>query len=113
LKKYRFAATREGSAPMYARVAVYEIPGHKMGEAVAAFGNAIDQIRELSPQEVYFLVSRDDDRAVTMSIWDTAHAMEASRVRASGLRSGAVSVVDGSVQSVVEYEVAIHERTSS
>jgi hypothetical protein len=97
---------------MYARLAVYEIPGHRMGEAVAAFGNAIDQIRELSPQEVYVLVSRDDNRAVTMSVWDTPHAMEASRVKASGLRSDAVSVVGGTVQSVVEYEVAIHERTS-
>jgi hypothetical protein len=113
LKKYRFAATREGSATMYARIAVYEIPGHKMGEAVAAFGNAIDQIRQLSPQEVYVLVSRDDNRAVTMSVWDTPQAMEASRVRASGLRSDAVSVVDGSIQSVVEYEVALHEGTSS
>jgi hypothetical protein len=98
---------------MHARVAVYEIPGHRMGEAVAAFGNAINQIGELSPQEVYLLVSRDDNRALTISIWDTAQAMEASRVRASGLRSDAVSVVDGSVQSVVEYEVAIHERAGS
>ncbi|MGH2788236.1 MAG: hypothetical protein ACRDJV_10040 [Actinomycetota bacterium] len=98
---------------MYARVAVYEIPGHRMGEAVAAFGDAIDQIRELSPQEVYLLVSRDDDRALTMSVWDTPEAMEASRVKASGLRSDAVGVVGGSVQSVVEYEVAIHERTKS
>lgn len=98
---------------MHARVAVYEIPGHRMVEAVAAFGNAIDQIRELSPQEVYFLISPDDNRALTMSIWDTAHAMAASRVKASGLRSDAVSVIDGSVQSVVEYEVAIHERTSA
>ena len=53
---------------MHARVAVYEIPGHRMGDAVAAFGNAIDQIRELSPLEVYVLVSRDDDRALTMSV---------------------------------------------
>ena len=98
---------------MHARVAVYEIPGHRMGDAVAAFGNAIDQIRELSPLEVYVLVSRDDDRALTMSVWDTPHAMAARRVKASGLRSDAASMVGGSVQSVVEYEVAIHERTSS
>lgn len=98
---------------MHARVAVYEIPGHRMGEAIEAFGNAIDQIRELSPQEVYLLVNRDDDRALTMSVWDTAEAMEASRVKASGLRSDAVGVVGGSVQSVVEYEVAVHERIGS
>ena len=95
---------------MFTRVAVYEIPGHRVEEAVVSFGKAIDAIREMNPVEIYMLISRESDRAVTMTFWDGYGAMEASRVKSSRLRSDAANTVDGSVQSVVEYEVAIHER---
>ena len=98
---------------MFARVAVYEIPGHRVEEAVGSFREAIDQIPRTGLEEVYVLISPDSDRALTMTLWDKQDAMEASRIAASRLRSDAAKVVDGSVQSVVEYEVAIHERTSS
>jgi hypothetical protein len=105
--------TKRREYAMFARVAVYEIPGHRMDEAVVSFGKAIDEIRLLGPEEVYVLVSRESDRALTMSLWNQLDAMAASRVKASRLRSDAASVVDGSVQSVVEYEVAIHESIRS
>jgi heme-degrading monooxygenase HmoA len=96
---------------MFARVAVYEIPGHRVEEAVASFREAIDQIRDMRGlDDVYVLVSPESDRALTMSLWDRQDAMEASRVTASRLRNDAAKVVEGSVQSVVEYEVAFHQR---
>ncbi|HET6771393.1 MAG TPA: hypothetical protein VFH75_07125 [Actinomycetota bacterium] len=98
---------------MFARVAVYEIPGHRVEEAVGSFREAIDQIPRMGLEEVYVLVSPDSDRALTMTLWNKQDAMEASRIAASRLRSDAAKVVDGSVQSVVEYEVAVHERTGS
>jgi hypothetical protein len=45
-----------------------------------------------------------------MSFWFRRDAMEASRIKASRLRNEAAAAVEGSVQSVVEYEVAVHER---
>jgi hypothetical protein len=45
-----------------------------------------------------------------MSLWHHQEAMEASRIKAGRLRNDAAKVVDGSVQSVVEYEIGIHER---
>lgn len=99
---------------MFARVAVYEIPGHRVEEAVGSFREAIDQIRDMEGlEEVYVLVSPESDRALTMSLWERQEDMEVSRIKASQLRSDAAKVVDGSVQSVVEYEVAIHERLRS
>jgi hypothetical protein len=99
---------------VFARVAVYEIPGHRVEEAVGGFRGAIDQIRDMEGlEEVYVLVSRESDRALTMSLWDRQENMEASRIKASRLRNEAAKVVDGSVQSVVEYEIAIHERLRS
>lgn len=99
---------------MFARVATYEIPGHRVEEAVGSFGEAIGQIGGMSGlTDVYVLVSSESDRALTMSLWDSRADMEASRIKASRLRSDAAKVVNGSVQSVVEYEVAIHERIGS
>jgi hypothetical protein len=98
---------------MFARVAVYEIPGHRMDEAIVSFGEAINEIRQLNPEEIFLLVSRDSDRALTMSLWNRLDEMAASRVKASGLRGNAAGAVDGSVQSVVEFEVAIHESMGS
>lgn len=98
---------------MYARVAVYEIPGHRVEEAVKSFGEAISEIPQAGLEEVYVLISPESDRAITMTLWNKQDAMEASRIAASRLRSDAAKVVDGSVQSVVEYEVAIHEQIGS
>ena len=99
---------------MFARVAIYEIPGHRVEEAVGGFRAAIDEIKDMGGlEEVYVLVSPESDRAITVSLWDRQDAMEASRIKASRLRNDAAKVVDGSVQSVVEYEVAIQERIAS
>jgi heme-degrading monooxygenase HmoA len=98
---------------MFARVAVYEVPGHRVDEAVKSFGEAISQIPQSGLEEVFVLVSPESDRAMTITLWDKEDAMEASRITASRLRSDAAKAVDGSVQSVVEYEVAIHESTGS
>jgi heme-degrading monooxygenase HmoA len=99
---------------MFARVAVYEISGHRVEDAVEGFREAIGQISGMDGlKEVYLLVSPESDRALTMSFWDRQNAMEASRVTASRVRNDAAKVVDGSVQSVVEYEIAIHEKIGS
>ena len=99
---------------MFARVAVYEIPGHRVEEAVGTFREAIGQISGMSGlADMYVLVSPESERALTMSLWDSQAHMEASRIKASRLRNDAAKVVDGSVQSVVEYEVAIHQKIES
>ncbi|MGH2662362.1 MAG: hypothetical protein ACRDH8_06060 [Actinomycetota bacterium] len=99
---------------MFARVAVYEIPGPRAEEAVGSFREAIGKISEMNGlSDVYVLISPESDRALTMSLWHSQADMEASRIKATGLRSEAAKVVDGSVQSVVEYEVAVHQRIGS
>jgi len=98
---------------VFARVAVYDIPGHRMDEAVESFREAIRQIREMHPKEVLVLVSPENARAMTMSLWEQRDAMDSSRMTATRLRAEAAHAVDGTVQSVVEYEVAIHETTGA
>ena len=98
---------------MFARVAVYEIPGHRMDEAVEGFREAISQIAEKHPEEVLLLVSRESNRALTMSLWERHDAMEGSRMMATRLRTEAAKSVGGSIQSVVEYEIAVRETIGS
>jgi heme-degrading monooxygenase HmoA len=107
-------AATGGGALMFARVAVYEIPGHRVEEAVTGFQEAIDEIKDMGGlEEIDVFISPESDRALTISFWNHQDAMEASRIKASRLRNDAAKVVDGSVHSVVEYEVAIRERLGS
>lgn len=61
-------------------------------------------------RDAYFLVSGDSDRAAALTLWHTHDAMAASRVTASRLRSDAVRDVDGSIVSVEEFQIAVHEQ---
>jgi heme-degrading monooxygenase HmoA len=95
---------------MFARVAIYEVPPHRISEAEGAFRQAIDEIRTMAGVSgAYLLVSTDSGRVVTMTLWENQAAMEASRVTASQLRRKAAGALDGSVVSAEEYEVAAQD----
>ncbi len=92
---------------MFARVAMYEVPAGKLGEARPGFENAVARIRE-SPglKNAYLLLGSESDRVVTITLWEDHAAMTASRVSASRLRNEAAAAVSGHVVSVEEFEVA-------
>lgn len=95
---------------MFARISTYELPPERAEDAIHSFRDAIERIRDLEGfREVYFLVDRHGGQAVTITMWETAQAMEASRVAASRARSEASRAVDGAVRNTAEYEIAIHE----
>jgi heme-degrading monooxygenase HmoA len=91
---------------MFARVAIYEVPEDRQGEARAAFQEAIRRIREVPGlADAYVLLGTESGRAVTITLWESREAMATSRVVASRLRSEAAAAVDGDVVSVEEFEV--------
>jgi heme-degrading monooxygenase HmoA len=95
---------------MFARVSTYEIPTEQGDAAAETFGEAIGQIREMSGlAAAYLLVNAENERTLTMRLWDTRAAMEASRVTASRLRSEAARTAGSAVLSTEEYEVAVRE----
>jgi heme-degrading monooxygenase HmoA len=95
---------------MFARVSIYEVPTERVDAAAETFGQAIGQIREMTGlAAAYLLVNADNGRTLTMTLWDSRAAMEASRVTASRLRSEAARTVDSTVLSTEEYEVAARE----
>jgi len=91
---------------MFARLARYEIPTDRLGDAVKSFSEAGEQLRELQGYRTGFLLLDEDESSVmTLTIWETRTALETSEARAGSLRRQACSEVDGSVQSVTSYEV--------
>jgi heme-degrading monooxygenase HmoA len=92
---------------MFARVSTYELPPDRAQEAAAAFRDAIERISALAGLErALLLMPRDGTRAITITLWESATAMEASRVAASRARSAAANAVDGEVTSTEEFDVA-------
>jgi heme-degrading monooxygenase HmoA len=91
---------------VYARLSSYELPEHRADEAEAAFGEALAQVSECPGfVDGYYLVSCEGERVLTFTLWDTRHEMEASRVKASRVRSEAAHKVDGGVVSTEEFRV--------
>jgi heme-degrading monooxygenase HmoA len=84
----------------------YELPEHKADDAASAFADALTQVAECRGfVDGYYLVSCEGDRVLTLTLWATRDEMEASRVKASRLRSEAARLVDGGVISTEEFRV--------
>ena len=99
---------------MHARVTTYDLAVDKLDEGIRSFGEAIDRIRQLNGlREAFFFVDRENGQAVTVTLWEDAASLAASRVAASRARSDAARAADGEVKSSCEYELAIHETGSS
>jgi heme-degrading monooxygenase HmoA len=93
---------------LFARVSIYDIPDGRTADATSSFEEALETIaasRGLS--EALFLVSRESNRGIALTLWDDHEAMSASRVAATRLRRAAIDAVGGDVVAVDEFEVAV------
>ena len=76
---------------MFARVARYQIPEESLDDAVEAFREAVEGLRQLQGNSGgYLLVDRDNCTALTVTFWENRAALESSEVQASRLRLQAV-----------------------
>ena len=92
---------------MLARVARYEVASDRIGDAVAAFGDAAREIEGLDGfAGGWVLVDHEDGRTMTVTLWDNFAALENSERTAGKLRREAAGAVGGSVLSVEKFEVA-------
>jgi heme-degrading monooxygenase HmoA len=93
---------------VFARVARYEVPEDQVDKAVEAFREAASQLASLQGLEGgYVLTDSDTGEVMTMTLWTSRAAMDASDVRAARLRQEAAKQADGSVTSVQCLEVAV------
>jgi heme-degrading monooxygenase HmoA len=92
---------------MLARVARYEVDSARIGDAVAAFGDAAREIEGLDGFAGGFvLVDHEDGRTMTVTLWENFAALENSERAAGKARRAAAGAVGGSVLSVEKFEVA-------
>ena len=91
---------------MYARMARYHIDPQRCDEAVASFGEAGAKIGALDGfQSGYLLIDTDTGEVVTLTFWESQAAVDASEMRATTARQGAVREVEGDVDSVTRFDV--------
>ena len=98
---------------MHARVARYRIEPQRCEEAIASFRDAGGEIAQLAGfKDGYVLVDPDDGEVMTVTLWESAAALETSDAQASASRRRAIQAVGGEVQSVMRYDVAVELGTS-
>lgn len=96
---------------MVARVSTYLGPTDRIDDAVRSFDELTDDLGEIEGfEDAYLLVDHDSGKAMTMTLWSSEEAAEASAERASEMRSDAVAASGFSIGTVETYEVALHSR---
>jgi heme-degrading monooxygenase HmoA len=92
---------------MVARVSTYTGPADRLDDLVRGFEQSGDAVRELDGfEDAYLLVDRAQGSAMTVALWSTREAADASAQRIEQLRSEAADLSDHSVRSVEVYDVA-------
>jgi heme-degrading monooxygenase HmoA len=99
---------------MLARVARYEVNQDRLTDAVEAFNDAGREIEQLEGfVGGYVLVDHEDGRTMTLTLWESDAALEASESTARSARNRAAGAVDGSVLSVEKFEIALELRAQA
>lgn len=94
---------------MHARVSTYAGSPDQAEAGVRNFEGLTDSLRSLEGFEGgYLLVDRGTGKALTITLWSSEDAVQASAERASQMRSDAAGGAGMSIDSVDTYEVAVH-----
>ncbi len=92
---------------MHARVSRYAGSPDQVDDGVRNFESATDALRQLEGFEgAYLLVDRQGGRALTITLWSSEQAAQASAERANQMRQEAAGGAGLSIESVDTYEVA-------
>lgn len=93
---------------MFVRLARYDVPNHRIEEAVEAFEEAARELEGTDGlQGGYVLRDTESGGIVTLTLWDSRQSMDTSETRAAGLRKEAMQRVDGNVASVQTLDVEV------
>ena len=99
---------------MHARVSTYEGSADRLDEGIRGFERTTDALRQLDGFEgAYLLVDRAAGRALSVTLWSSEEAVQASAERANQMRSEATSPAGITIESVDTYEVAMQVEASA
>ena len=93
---------------MHARVTMYAGPADRVDDGIRSVEGTTYVLRQLAGfHGGYLLVDRQRGRAMTMTLWATEQAAEASAERATQIRGEVQEGAYLSIESIDTYEVAI------
>jgi heme-degrading monooxygenase HmoA len=92
---------------MHARVSTYDGDPDQLVQGFDSVRGALGDMDGFS--KAYFLVDRAGGRGMSITLWESEEALNASVERASQMREEATDQAGASIQSVDHYEVALTE----
>ena len=93
---------------MNARVATYAGSPDQLEEGIGNFQALTEGLRSMDGFEgAYLLVDRGTGKAVSVTLWSSEEALQASAERAKQMRSDAAGGAGLSIDTVENYEVAV------
>jgi type IV pilus biogenesis protein CpaD/CtpE len=89
---------------MFARVVTYS---GDVDQLIPAYDYACTYLKELDGFSIaYFCVNRSRSKALSMQLWESEEALDASAMQVRQLRASAAEAAGATTESVMEYEVA-------
>ena len=93
---------------MHARVSFYDMGNASTDDAVRAFEGARDAVEQMEGNEGgMLLVSREGDKAMTITLWESEEALRATDQQANQVREDAAGSAGMTIRDVEAYEVAL------
>jgi len=96
---------------MFARVSRYRGDGDRLLEGFADVSGPLESIDGFS--HAYFMVDRASGKGVSITIWDSEEALNASAAKADELRSQGAQAGGAQIESVESYEIGMTVGTPS
>ena len=90
---------------MHARVSTYVGDGDALVEGFEAVRAPLEELEGFS--RAYFLVDRESGRGMSITMWESEDALNASVERANQMREQASGQAGASIEAVDSYEVAL------
>jgi heme-degrading monooxygenase HmoA len=90
---------------MFARVSTYRGDGDRLLQGFADVTEPLEGIDGFS--HAYFMVDRESGKGMSITIWESEDALQASVAQADELRSKGAAAGGASIESVEHYEIGI------
>ena len=90
---------------MFARVSMYRGDGDRLLQGFADVTGPLEAIDGFS--RAYFMVDRENGKGMSITVWESEEALNASAARADELRSQGAEAGGATIESVEHYEIGM------
>jgi heme-degrading monooxygenase HmoA len=90
---------------VFARVSRYRGDAERMRAGFASVTSELEQVEGF--QQAFFLADREHERAMSITLWESQAALDASADRAHRMRTQATEPASATVESIESYEVVL------